>query len=90
MGMLNGGLLDQQCPNVKEHRKGHHQLNANTFMRNIRDLSCNQLDYCEDMNIHGARGALFKIKLPGFGYAVAAKGTEVECAKYLKHESEIY
>jgi hypothetical protein len=35
----------------------------------------NQLDYCEEINMHGARGALFKVKLPGFGYTVAAKGT---------------
>lgn len=59
-------------------------------MRNVRDLLCNQLDYWEDMNRHGARGALFRVKLPGFGYTVAAKGTGAECAKYLKQESEVY
>ena len=42
------------------------------------------------MNVHGSRGALFKIKLPEFGYTVAAKGTGTECVKDLMHESMIY
>jgi hypothetical protein len=71
MGMVDGGELDRRCPNVKEHGKSRHQLNCNAFMRHIRELLCNQLDYCEDMSMHGARGALFKVKLPGFGYNVS-------------------
>ncbi|OBT57881.1 hypothetical protein VE04_02107 [Pseudogymnoascus sp. 24MN13] len=90
MGMLNDGELDQQCPNVEEHGQSRHQLNRYTFMRHIRELLRDQLDYCEEMNIHGARGALFKVKLPGFGYTVAAKGTGIECVKDLMHESTIY
>jgi hypothetical protein len=42
------------------------------------------------MNIHGARGALFKVKLPRFGYTVVAKATGVECVGDLIHESKIY
>lgn len=42
------------------------------------------------MNMHGASGALFKVKLPGFGYTVAAKGTGVESARDLIYESNIY
>jgi hypothetical protein len=59
-------------------------------MRHIHELLCNQLDYCEEMNMYGARGALFKVKLLGLGYTVAAKGTGVECARDLIHESKIY
>lgn len=90
MGMVDGGELDWRCPNVKEHGKSHHQLDRNTFMRHIRELLRNQLDYCVEMNIHGARGAFFKVKLPGFGYTVAGKGTGIECVKDLMHESTIY
>ncbi|KFZ01138.1 hypothetical protein V500_00875 [Pseudogymnoascus sp. VKM F-4518 (FW-2643)] len=90
MGMLNDGELDQQCPNVEEHGQSRHQLNRYTFMRHIRELLRDQLDYCEEMNVHGARGALFKVKLPGFGYTVAAKGTGIECVEDLMHESTIY
>jgi len=90
MGMVNGGELDRRCPNVKAHGKSRHQLNRNTFMQHIRELLCNQLDYCVAMNIHGARGAFFKVKLPGFGYTVAAKGTGIECVRDLMHESTIY
>ncbi len=90
MGMVNEGELDRQCPNVKEHGKRRHELSHNTFMQHIRELLRDQLDYCEDMNIHGARGALFKVKLPRFGYTVAAKGTGIECAKDLVHEFSIY
>jgi len=59
-------------------------------MRHIRELLCNQLDYCEEMNMHGASGALFKVKLPGFVYTVAVKGTGVECARDLIYETKIY
>ena len=59
-------------------------------MRRIRDLLRNQLDYCVELNIHGARGAFFKVKLPGFRYTVAAKGTGIECVRDLIYESKIY
>lgn len=59
-------------------------------MRKIRRLFHNQLDYCEEMNIHGARGALFKVKLSGFGYTVIAKDTGVGCVGDLMHEPAIY
>lgn len=49
-----------------------------------------QLDYCESMNGHGARGALFEIKLPDWGYTIAAKVTGIECVDDLKHESDVY
>ena len=88
--MVDGGELDWRCPNVKEHGKSRHQLDRNAFMRHIRELLRNQLDYCVEMNMHGARGALFKVKLLGFGYTIAAKGTGVECATDLIHESKVY
>ncbi|KFZ13460.1 hypothetical protein V502_06597 [Pseudogymnoascus sp. VKM F-4520 (FW-2644)] len=90
MGMVNGGELDRRCPNVEAYGKSRHQLNRNTFMQHIRELLCSQLEYCVAMNIHGARGAFFKVKLPGFGYTVAAKGTGIECVRDLMYESTIY
>ena len=90
MGIIRGGKLDQTCPNAKEHGRGRHRLNHETFMQKMQQLLHDQLDYCEEMNIHGARGAFFKIKLPGFGYIVVAKATGVECVGDLIHESEIY
>ncbi|KAH8587607.1 hypothetical protein B0O99DRAFT_556325 [Bisporella sp. PMI_857] len=90
MGIIRGGALDQKCPNVREHGIGCHQLNHESFMRQIRQLIRDHLDYCEEMNIHGARGALFKVKLPGYGYAVVAKATGIECVGDLMHESAIY
>ena len=59
-------------------------------MQQIRRVFHDQLDYCEEMNIHGARGALFKFKLPKFGYTVTAKATGVECVNDLLYESKIY
>jgi hypothetical protein len=59
-------------------------------MQQIRQLFHDQLDYCEEMNIHGARGALFKVKVPRFGYTVIAKATGVECVGDLMRESAIY
>lgn len=61
------------------------------FMQHIRELWRHQLNYCEDMNIHGAQGALlFKLKVPRSSYAVATKGTGIKCVKDLMHESPIY
>jgi serine/threonine protein kinase len=90
MGIMRGGTLDQKCPNVREHGKSFHQLSSKGFMRQIQQIFRHDLDYCEEMNIHGARGALFKVKLPGYGYTVVAKATGVECVQDLKHESAIY
>jgi hypothetical protein len=42
------------------------------------------------MNIHRARGALFKVKLPKFGYTIIAKAIGVECVGDLIYESAIY
>jgi hypothetical protein len=42
------------------------------------------------MNVHRARGALFKVKLPKFGYTVLVKGTGVECVKDLLYELTTY
>ena len=90
MGVVQGGALDQKCPNVREHGKSSHHLNRESFMQKTRQLFRDQLDYCEEMNIHGARGALFKVRLPRFGYTVIAKATGVECVGDLMHESAIY
>jgi hypothetical protein len=90
MGIIHGGSLDETCPNVREHGQSHHDVNRETFMRKIRRLLCDQLDHCEEMNIHGARGALFKVKLPEYGYTVIAKATGIECVGDLMHESAIY
>ena len=59
-------------------------------MQQMQQLLHGQLDYYEEMNIHGARGTLFKIKLPRFGYTIVAKATGVECVQDLMHESAIY
>ena len=89
MGIIRGGALDHKCPNVKEHG-AYHQLNRETFMQQIRQLFHDQLDYCEEMNIYGTRGALFKVKLPRFGYTVIIKATGVKCIRDLLYESKIY
>jgi hypothetical protein len=62
----------------------------NKWRRTRSAVSKRQGAWNEEMNMHGARGALFKIKLPRFGYTVAAKGTGIECVRDLKHESTIY
>ena len=64
MCIIRGGALDPKCPNVKEYEKDYPYLNRETFIQQIRKLFHHQFDYCEEMNIHGARGALFKVKLP--------------------------
>jgi hypothetical protein len=90
LSLIGGGQLDQLCPNVKKHGKGSHSLNRSTFMEAVLQMLDTQLDHCQDLYKHGARGALFKIKLPGYCYTLIAKGTGIECANDLIHESAVY
>ncbi|KAH8588056.1 hypothetical protein B0O99DRAFT_525815 [Bisporella sp. PMI_857] len=90
LGLVTDGQLDRSCPNVRKHGANSHKLNKSTFIRAVRKMLEDQLDYCQEMNVHGARGALFKIQLPRYHYTFVAKGTGVECAEDLRHESTIY
>ena len=95
-GLVEGGHLDQSCPNAADHRgKRHesnqHRLNRQTFLNLLhKQLERNRDDDCYPLGKQGARGALFKVTLTSHGYTVAAKGTVAAFVKDLQHERQVY
>jgi len=55
-----------------------------------RQLSRDLDNDCEPVGVHGARGALFKIRLTSHGYTLAAKCTTVDFIGHLEQEAAIY
>lgn len=89
--MVNGGELDQTCPNVLDHGKTHHIINAKAFVKRLqRQLSETVNADCEALGIHGSRGALLKVTLSSHGYTVPAKCTVPEFAEHFRHEAAVY
>ncbi|PWY90674.1 hypothetical protein BO70DRAFT_306788 [Aspergillus heteromorphus CBS 117.55] len=94
-GLIKGGLLDRQCPNVSDHGLDRHRLTRTTLIRRLdrqffgNEQQLTQLG-CESLHVHGSRGALFKITLWSHGYTFVGKGTPVEFVAGSKHEESIY
>ncbi|PWY87119.1 hypothetical protein BO94DRAFT_535225 [Aspergillus sclerotioniger CBS 115572] len=94
-GLVKGGKLDWQCPNVLAHGVDRHRLTPATLIHRLdRQFSMNIRPDgdmgCESLHIHGSRGALFKITLWSHGYTFVGKGSPVEFVAGLKHEELIY
>ncbi|KAL5332340.1 hypothetical protein BJX70DRAFT_404699 [Aspergillus crustosus] len=96
LGLIKGGTLDRQCPNVSDHGVDRHRLTPATLIHRLdrQFFSDNQqLDTqlgCESLHVHGSRGALFKITLWSHGYTFVGKGTPTEFVIGSKHEELIY
>lgn len=89
--MYDDSAIDPSCPNAQEHGKQH--LQRATFLKLIRtQLAVDRgrdADCCA-LNIQGARGALFKVRLSSHGYVFVVKGVEACDKGYLRHEARIY
>ncbi|KAL4748494.1 hypothetical protein BDW72DRAFT_180260, partial [Aspergillus terricola var. indicus] len=96
LGLIKGGQLDRQCPNVSAHGVDRHLLTPADLIRRLDQQFFNdhqRLDTrlgCESLHVHGSRGALFKITLWSHGYTFVGKGTPVEFVAGLEHEELIY
>jgi len=90
-GLVEGGLLDKMCPNVRYHGESHHRIDQPTFIILMRQQLSKDLDTnCQPVGIHGSRGALFKVRLGSYGYTLAAKCTVIDFVGHLKREAAIY
>lgn len=92
-GLLAGGLLDENCPNVETHRKrdDYHCIDPGTFRELIREQLSESLDTdCHALDLQSSRGALFKVRLTSHGYTVAAKCTIRAYISDLLHEAKVY
>ena len=91
LGLVEGGLLDKTCPNVRDHGGSHHRINQPTFLNLMRQQLSKDLDTdCEPVGVHGARGALFKVRLTSHRYTLAAKCTVINFVGHLNQEAAIY
>ncbi|KAI4128198.1 MAG: hypothetical protein LQ347_004278 [Umbilicaria vellea] len=90
-GLVEGGSLDKMCPNALDHGENHHQIDKPTFLNLIRQQLSKSLDIdCMPTGLHGARGALFIVRLTSHGYTLAAKCTTIDFIAHLKREAAIY
>ena len=92
LGLVAGGLLDKNCPNVKLHGEGaRHVIQYRSFLQRMRQqLFANPDEGCEEFGRPGSRGVLFKVRLLSHGYTMVAKGTVSNFIPFLKHEASIY
>ncbi|CAK7223812.1 hypothetical protein SEUCBS140593_005357 [Sporothrix eucalyptigena] len=83
--------------NVQLHlstEDGCHRLTAVQFCDQLREqLACDLDENCDTLDKFGKFGAigmLFRLKLPGHGYCVAAKGVQPAHASLLEQETAVY
>ncbi|KAI9815587.1 MAG: hypothetical protein M1832_005448 [Thelocarpon impressellum] len=90
-GLVSGGLLDKDCPNVRDHGSGRHRIDQSTFLQLLgQQLSTDRDTDVVNLGVWGARGALFQVTLTSHGYTVAAKGTPAHFVQHLRHEAAVY
>ena len=95
-GLADGSALDLHCPNASFHtslRKStsKHRIGAEEISRMIQQQLATDPDRgCIPLNLRGARGQLFKIRLLSHGYTFVAKGTSDHFSSCLEHEAAVY
>ena len=91
LGLIEGGDLDPDCPNVADHGTSKHRISQTTFVRLVNKQLCKSLD---DNVYHpyicGAKAALLYVRLASYGYLVAAKCTSRKWLEETRHEISIY
>ncbi|KAE8152103.1 hypothetical protein BDV25DRAFT_170867 [Aspergillus avenaceus] len=94
LGLQQGSLLDESCPNVALHRKGgvdsRHLINAKKLVQLIKQQLDKNIDDCTPMGGCGASGAPFKISCAVYGYTVVGKGTTSYLWNEVLREADIY
>ena len=95
LGLVQGSLLDENCPNTDLHHQGKkvrtHLLNTELFSEMVqRQLGTTLDSNCEELVLQGARGILFKVTLASHGYTFVGKATREVFVSDLKHEGRMY
>ncbi|KAB8240142.1 hypothetical protein BDV35DRAFT_398918 [Aspergillus flavus] len=95
LGLQQGGILDDHCPNIELHRRGknsrRHLINAEDLVQRIKQQLDENLDHnCTPMGGCGASGAPFKITCSAYGYTVVGKGTTSRLWNEVSREEVIY
>lgn len=91
LGLMQGGPLDMQCPNVRVHGEQCHQIDRPAFLARVRQQLSEDLDTdCEPVSRPGSCGVLFRVRLKSHGYTIAAKATPIDFVHRLQWEASIY
>lgn len=91
LGLVRGGNLDRQCPNVNEHGTTIHRIDKDMFLAMMRDQLSRTLDSdFEPCGRPGSRGVPLRATLASHGYTVIAKCTPADFIAYLQHEAVVY
>jgi hypothetical protein len=91
LGLVRGGNLDRDCPNVNEHGTTIHRIDKDMFLPMMRDQLSRTLDSdFEPCGRPGSRGVPFRATLASHGYTVIAKCTPADFVAYLQHEAVVY
>ncbi|KAF7589601.1 hypothetical protein BBP40_004061 [Aspergillus hancockii] len=95
LGLKQGGILDDHCPNIELHRRGQnnrrHLINAEDLVQRTKQQLDENLDHdCTPMGGCGASGAPFKITCSAYGYTVVGKGTTSQLWNEVSREAVIY
>ncbi|KAI3341946.1 hypothetical protein F4824DRAFT_486383 [Ustulina deusta] len=101
LGLVRGGPLDPQCPNVALHRKRSsrsyasaqllHPVKHDDWLRLLSQQLAHSLDDgVVKLGEEGARGVLFQVTMLAYGYTFVCKGTVQAFVKDLEHEADVY
>lgn len=95
LGLQQGGLLDDACPNVVLYKQGgdgrQHIINSTTLVQLVKQQLDDNIDRnCTPMGCCGASGAPFKVTCASYGYTIVGKGTTSWLWDQLLREAEVY
>ncbi|KAI4096007.1 MAG: hypothetical protein LQ344_001241, partial [Seirophora lacunosa] len=96
LGMMRQSAIDENCPNAALHprKKSNptcHLVGPKKFPALVQAQLAETLDdHIEDLQISGARGMLFRIRLVSHGYVFVGKGTVAVFIRDLQHEGRMY
>ncbi|KEY74535.1 hypothetical protein S7711_10103, partial [Stachybotrys chartarum IBT 7711] len=100
LGLVGGGFLDAECPNVALHCRQdghpayshiHHPVDHAEWLRLLwKQLKLSLDDGVTPLGEGGARGVLFRVVLLAHGYTFISKGTVRAFISDLEHEAAVY
>ncbi|KAG5932789.1 hypothetical protein E4U60_004995 [Claviceps pazoutovae] len=100
LGLVRGEFLDPACPNMalhchdREDEAGHierHPVDHAEWLRLLGEQFKHSIDVgITYQKVFGSMGAMFKVILLAYGYTFISKGTRVEHAESLQHETDVY
>lgn len=95
LGLKQGRLLDESCPNVDNHRLGQktdkHLMTATEVVQILKKQLDKDVDHhCEPFGECGTTGAPFRVRCESHGYTFFGKGTTSRLWSIVSREEKFY